>query len=122
MGLGHDIRRIRSNAGLISQGQMAQKFDITFGSFDRRKIKIDNPGYEVVVREVAKKTSSINRITLKTMENYIKMHDTDGKIMEEFKKLRDEKTGENLHKTTFFEIKQWFFETYSDLKDEIKAA
>lgn len=87
-----------------------------------KEIRNDNPGYSVVVREVSKKTSACNKITLKTMENYIKMHDTDGKIMEEFKKLRDEKVGENLHKTTFFQIKKWFFETYSELSEEIKVA
>lgn len=87
-----------------------------------KEIRIDNPGYKVVVREVSKKTSANNRITLNTMENYIKMHDTDGKIMEEFKKRRDEKVGEKLHKTTFFQIKKWFFETYPELSEEIKVA
>lgn len=84
-----------------------------------KKIKSDNSNYQVIVREVSKKTSVSSRLTLRTMENYIKMHDDDGKIMEEFKSKRDEKAGENLEKTTFFEIKKWFFATYPELKKAI---
>lgn len=82
-----------------------------------KEIRNDNPGYSVVVREVSKKTSACNKITFKTMEKYIQMHDTDGKIMKEFESLRNEQVGENLHKTTFFQIKKWFFETYPELKN-----
>lgn len=81
-------------------------------------IKRENPNYQIIVREVSKKTSVNNRITLSTMENYIKMHDPDDKIMEEFKKMRDEKVGENLEKTNFFKIKKWFLEKYPHLKKD----
>ena len=81
-------------------------------------IKSQHPTYQVIVREVSKKTSVNNRITLKTMEKYIEKHDSEGKIMEEFKKIRDEKTGENLEKTNFFQIKKWFFKKYPTLKKE----
>ena len=84
-----------------------------------RKIKSENPNYQVIVREVSKKSTVSSRLTLRTIENYIKMHDADGKIMEEFKNKRDEKTGENLEKTSFFEIKKWFFATYPELKKAI---
>jgi len=83
------------------------------------EIKKVYPNYQVIVREVSKKSSVSSRLTLRTMENYIKMHDDDGKIMEEFKKMRDEKAGENLEKTSFFEIKKWFFATYPELKKTI---
>ena len=83
-----------------------------------KEIRIDNPGYKVVVREVSKKTSVNNRITLSTMENYIKLHDPDGTIMEEFKRMRDEKVGENLEKTNFFQIKKWFLNKYTNLKKD----
>ena len=82
-----------------------------------RKIKLDFPNYQVVVREVSKKTSADNKITMSTIERYIKMHDVDGKIMAEFEKKKNEKVGEKLHKTTFFQIKKWFFETYPELKN-----
>lgn len=81
-------------------------------------IKRENPTYQVIVREVSKKTSVNNRITLSTMENYIKLHDTDGTIMEEFKRMRDEKVGENLEKTNFFQIKKWFLNKYPNLKKD----
>ena len=84
-----------------------------------KEIKKVYPNYQVIVREVAKKSTVSSRLTLRTIENYIKMHDADGKIMEEFKSKRDEKTGENLEKTTFFEIKKWFFATYPELKKAI---
>ena len=84
-----------------------------------RKIKSENPNYQVIVREVSKKSTVSSRLTLRTIENYIKMHDADGKIMEEFKNKRDEKVGVNLEKTTFFEIKKWFFATYPELKKAI---
>ena len=84
-----------------------------------RKIKSENPNYQVIVREVSKKSTVSSRLTLRTIENYIKMHDADGKIMEEFKNKRYEKAGENLEKTTFFQIKKWFFATYPELKKAI---
>jgi hypothetical protein len=81
-------------------------------------IKSQNPTYQVIVREISKKTSVNNRITLSTMENYIKLHDPDGTIMEEFKRMRDEKVGENLEKTNFFQIKKWFLNKYTNLKKD----
>ena len=83
---------------------------------DLRDIKNDNPGYKVEVREVSRTTSSSNKITLATMENYIAKHDATGEIMRKFVSLRDEELGENLQKTSFFQIKKWFFETYPELK------
>lgn len=84
-----------------------------------KEIKKVYPNYQVIVREVSKKSSVSSRLTLRTMEKYIKMHDTDGKIMEEFKNMRDEKAGENLEKTSFFQIKKWFYDTYPELKKAI---
>ena len=81
-----------------------------------KAIRNDNPDYTVVVRTVEKKVAQNNRITIKTMENYIAKHDASGEIMAKFNSLRNEEKGENLHKTTFFQIKKWFFETYPNLK------
>jgi hypothetical protein len=82
-----------------------------------RDIKNDNLGYKVEVREASRTTSSSNKITLATMENYIAKHDATGEIMRKFVSLRDEELGENLQKTSFFGIKKWFFETYPELKN-----
>ena len=82
-----------------------------------KEIKADNIGYAVVVRAVEKKVSPINNITYKTIENYIVKHDPTGEIMSDFLKLKNEVVGEKLHKTTFFQIKKWFFKTYPELKN-----
>ena len=82
-----------------------------------KKIREDNPGYKVVVRETSKTTSSINRVTLAAMENYISKHDETGEIMKKFLAYKNEEAGENLKKTSFFKIKKWFFETYHELKN-----
>ena len=57
-----------------------------------------------------------NCITHKTIENYISKHDETGEIMKTYLKLKNEEAGEKLHKTTFFQITKWFFETYPELK------
>jgi hypothetical protein len=44
------------------------------------------------------------------MENYIKTHDENGKIMEEFVKLRKDKTA-------YGAMKKWFFEKYPQFKE-----
>lgn len=81
-----------------------------------KEMKSDFPEFKIEVRTAPKKTSSTNKITLVTMENYIKKHDTDGTIMAKFEELKNEESGDNLRKTSFFEIKKWFFETYPELK------
>lgn len=82
-----------------------------------KTIRIDNPGYTVVVRQTSKKSSSTNKITHKTIENYILRHDPTGEIMKAYLQYKNEAVGENLHKTTFFQIKKWFFKTYPELKN-----
>lgn len=79
-------------------------------------IRLDNPDYAVVVRQTGKRASGTNCITHKTIENYISKHDETGEIMKTYLKLKNEEAGEKLHKTTFFQITKWFFETYPELK------
>lgn len=82
-----------------------------------RAIRDDNLGYAVAVRETSKTSSAINCISLSAIENYIAKHDETGEIMKQFMKYRNEEKGENLRKTTFFQIKKWFFKTYPELKN-----
>ena len=84
---------------------------------DLREVKNDNPNYKVEVKTTSKTTSPINKVTLATMENYIAKHDETGEVMKQFNALRNEELGENLQKTSFFQIKKWFFETYPELKN-----
>ena len=74
--------------------------------------KRDNPNFKIIVKANNKSVTSANKITLSMMENYIAKHDETGEIMAKFNSLRHE----NLQKTSFFQIKKWFFETYPDLK------
>ena len=77
----------------------------------------DYPDFKVVVVSTRKAPkSSYKGLTYKYMEDYIAKHDASGEIMAKFNSLRNEEKGENLHKTTFFQIKKWFFETYPELK------
>lgn len=69
------------------------------------------PNYPVVV--LAKKTvnsSKFKGMCCEYMENYIKTHDENGKIMEEFVKLRKDKTA-------YGAMKKWFFEKYPHFKE-----
>ena len=78
--------------------------------------KRDNPNFKIIVKANTKSVSSANKVTLSMMENYIAKHDETGEIMAKFNSLRHEEVGENLQRTTFFQIKKWFFDTYPDLR------
>ena len=82
-----------------------------------KTLREENPGFTVVVRQTNKKATANNRITYKTMENYIAKHDKTGEIMKKFLEYKNEEAGENLEKTSFFKVKKWFFETYPELKN-----
>ena len=51
------------------------------------------------------------------MRAYIKNHDTDGRIMSEFEKVVRESKN-SIQYSGFFGVKKWFFEQYSELKEE----
>lgn len=89
------------------------------------EIKKNFNNYQIVVRSAPKRKRGINDITLANMRAYISKHDDENKtIMAEFDSMVNEKSGENLKRTSFFAIKKWFFEQYPDLKkkDESEAA
>ena len=114
-----NVRISHENNTIVITKAFAKKASV-YGSDayeELRKIKLDNPDYKVEVRAVSKTTSSTNKITLATMENYIAKHDATGEVMKQFNALRNEELGENLQKTTFFQIKKWFFEIYPELKN-----
>lgn len=100
----------------------------TYGTTEYKElleIKKDFGDYQIVVRSTPRRKRGINDITLTDMKAYIKKHDKeDNSIMAVFESMVNEKTGENLKRTSFFTIKKWFFEQYPDLKkkDETEAA
>ena len=86
--------------------------------------KLDNPGYRVVVKSPAKKKIE-DRITMKDIITYVEAK--SGAESEEMKKLIDLR-GKSIKETksildveetaTFAEIKKWFFNTYSEIKNK----
>ena len=88
---------------------------------DLMKIKRENRDYNVVVRTTTKRKDGTSKITTAKMRAYISKHDDDkGSIMAQFNEMVNEKVGENFNRTSFFAIKKWFFEQYSDLKIHTK--
>lgn len=86
-------------------------------------IKRENRDYNVVVKASTKRKSGTSKITTAKMRAYISKHDDDnGTIMAQFDAMVNEKVGENFNRTSFFAIKKWFFEQYSDLKPDTKNA
>jgi hypothetical protein len=86
-------------------------------------IKRDNRDYNVVVKATTKRNDGTSKITKAKMRAYISKHDDEnGTIMAQFKAMVDEEVGENLNRTSFFAIKKWFFEQYSDLKPDTQNA
>lgn len=86
-------------------------------------IKQSNRDYNVVVKTTAKRKDGASKITAAKMRAYISKHDDEnGTIMAQFDALVNEEVGENFNRTSFFAIKKWFFEQYSDLKRDSKNA
>ena len=90
---------------------------------DLMRIKNQNRDYTVVVKTTTKRNDGTSKITKAKMKAYISKHDDEnGTIMAQFKAMVDEEVGENLNRTSFFAIKKWFFEQYSDLKPDTQNA
>ncbi len=78
-----------------------------------KEAKADFPNFRVVTRTTKKKEETYKGLTYKYMESYIKDHDVNGKIMDEFK-VRTGQTKESLNKRSYFEVKKWFIEIYPE--------
>ena len=86
--------------------------------------KLDNPSYRVVVKSPAKKKIE-DRITMKDIVAYVEAK--SGAESEQMKTLLDLR-GKSVNETksildveetaTFAEIKKWFFNTYSEIKNK----
>lgn len=90
---------------------------------DLMRIKNQNRDYTVVVKTTTKRNDGTSKITKAKMKAYISKHDDEnGTIMAQFEAMVKEEVGENLNRTSFFAIKKWFFEQYSDLKPDTPNA
>lgn len=83
-------------------------------------VRRDYPTYSVVVlRSSSKKGAKtlndyLKKITFKQMEAFIKSHDENGEVMNEFNR-RMGRTDDGVIAYTYPEIKKWFIEQYEDV-------
>lgn len=89
------------------------------------------PKFRLIIKAAKQKNIPLGRITYEQMEKYIKTHDDDKKThWNEYQKLRGIVTSDDKDKNndfevkitaSFFEIKKWFVETYSDITQKIET-
>ena len=97
-----------------------------FGSDEYKELqqaRRDNPGFTINVIAAKKKTTKNNfaGLTFKYMESYIEAHDNKEKtIMAEYLELRG-KSNEAMEigaeSASIFEIKKWFLNQFSEIKE-----
>lgn len=80
----------------------------------------DYPGFKVVVNKGKSGKEYYNGLDYDYMEKYIKDHDDEKKsIMKEFLELRgqsDEAQSANAKSVSYGKIKEWFLDTYPEIK------
>lgn len=95
-----------------------------FGSemyLNLREARQDNPNYRVKLVSPSKKVDRHKGLTADAMKKFIKKHDDENQIiLKEFYKLRgltpEGKEDAFGCAVTYGELKQWFFEQYSEFK------
>jgi hypothetical protein len=71
----------------------------------------NHPTFKLIVKApIKRKTSPSKGVNYEYMRKYIENHDTSKELLKEFDKLREEKT-------PFHEVKDWFLDQYSELKN-----
>lgn len=106
--------------------EITKKFDKAssrYGSDEYKELQnalAQNAGFKVVVKSsTSKKKESYKGLTYEYMEKYIKSHDEDGSIMEEYKDLRgisEEAKEACADSLSYHEMKEWFLSTYPAIK------
>ena len=100
--------------------------------YELSEIQNAHIGYRINVKNPTHKKLPLGKITYEQIEKYIKAHDKNDEIWNEYLKLRgktdineyeDENEDELEIKVTasFFEIKKWFAKKYPDLLEDAKA-
>jgi hypothetical protein len=87
------------------------------------EIQAAHPSFKIVVKSF-KKNDPFKNLTLEFMAAYIKEHDADGSIKKNFEILSGTKEGEDgkLGKVSFFELKEWFLNTYPEIQYNVDQA
>lgn len=107
--------------------EITKKFDKAsskYGSDEYNELQnalAQNAGFKVVVKSsTSKQRETYKGLTYKYMEKYIKSHDEDGTIMEEYKMLRgisEEAENTCAQSLSYMEMKDWFLDKYSEIAD-----
>lgn len=77
-----------------------------------------------IIVQTTKKNSTFKHLGLKFMEEYIRNHDDEeNSIMRNFKILRGEEFADGkLGAVSFFELKEWFLNTFPEIIDRVEDA
>ena len=80
----------------------------------------DYPSYNITVLEKTTHKRSYRGLNYTYMEKYIRVHDENGTIMEEYNVLRGKESDEEcnlISAASYGEIKSWFFKTFPEIKE-----
>ena len=89
-----------------------------------KEVQSDFPKFKIVVKTV-KKNDPFKNIDTNFMIDYIEIHDDEKKsIRAKFDILCGNVAGEDgkFSKVSFFELKEWFLNTFPEIKDRVKDA
>ena len=102
------------NSELIITNAFAKKASIYESDAYNELINMqkNHPTFKISVQDSTKKkgTSAKALINYVNMRKYIEMHDESKELLKEFDKLLD-------GKAPFFEVKNWFFKHYPNMKN-----
>lgn len=80
-------------------------------------LKKDFPTFTVsVVKSSVRKSNSFKGLTMEYMEEYIKSHDDEGTILDEFNTLCGKNDDKISATASYGEIKMWFLNTYPEFE------
>lgn len=88
-----------------------------------REARIDNPGFTVVeVQKTKKSKNDFSDLNMKTIKAYVEKHGTEEQKAHFafISKKRITEDGEYVEAQSFFEIKKWFLNEFTELKQARK--
>lgn len=89
---------------------------------DLREARNDNPGFRVVEVKAKKSKNDFSDLNMKTIKAYVEKHGSDEQKehFEFISKKTITEDGEYVEAQSFFQIKKWFLEEFSELKQARK--
>ena len=87
---------------------------------DLQEARRDNPGFKVVEKKAKRNNAEFSKLDMKAITAYVAAKGTK-KQKDEFEELTEKQKDEfgfEMSAASFFEVKSWFLNTFSDLKLE----